>query len=329
MRQEYYTEFNATLEAHGFEKLAEDTIDALSKEATYYESFISTCMQQGMTKSAAAALYKEAGLVGGALKTLNTGAKIIDNIKNISKVKETGKGLWTAIRHPFITDKALKGSAEAIQSATTRADRLKLLRVGSTVPTSPLYNLAKNRAAAIAEGGRALKEEQLLHTMMANRIRATPTEAEFLKRTGITTRAPGRVRKVTRARKGAPSADTAPTSNASTASTASTPPVGAPQGTAEIKATAANPTTDAASLGATGAQANAATIAGIKEKLTGWGKGLLPYAFVGGAGYLLGDHGAGSPPITVAPTIMVPGAGGPGGAYIPGATQNGLMYGYG
>lgn len=349
MPHEYYTEFNATLEAHGFEKLAEETIDALSKEAAYYDAFISTCLQQGMTKSAAVTLYKEGGLGTEVLKVV---PQIFKNLSNIGKVRSTGKGVWTAIRHPFITDKAIKGSDAAIAAAKTTGGRtnafLQGIKAKGTLSDSEkiLNDIVATRGKNIAAtGSRAAKNQNLLDSMILKRIENTPTMGEYYKSLGMT---PGatRVGKLppVGSKASMPNATASTASKATAGSTAaegavpkattgSTAAEGAAakateattQGTSELKNLAANSTTDAAALGTTGTKDTAALTAGIKDKLKAWG----PYAFVGGAGYFLGNHGSGSAPITVAPTIMVPGAGAQGGAYIPGAQQNGLMYGYG
>lgn len=98
MPHEYYTEFNATLEAHGLEKLAEETIDALSKEAAYRDTFIATCLNEGMTKEAAAQLYKEAA--GGILKGILTVAKTFrprGGVLNLSRIGRASRGLLSRI----------------------------------------------------------------------------------------------------------------------------------------------------------------------------------------------------------------------------------------
>lgn len=337
MTHEYYTEFNATLEAHGFEKLAEETIDALSKEAAYYDAFISTCLQQGMTKSAAVTLYKEGGLFELGVNAVKVAPQIIKNLANIGKVRATGKGVWTAVRHPFITNDAIKGSDAAIAAAKTTAGRKNLLAIGfaNTKKLNSqekiLNNIVAARGKNIANyGSRAYKNQKLLDTMMATRVRAAPTTDAYLKNVGIYNE-PTRVGFINRVGSKVPTANTASTASKATAGSnaaegAASKATGAtPQGTAELKDVAANSTaTDASALGAAGTKDTAAITAGIKDKLKAWG----PYAFVGGAGYLLGNNGSGNAPVSVAPTIVIPGAGGQGGAYIPGATQNGLMYGY-
>ena len=356
MTHAYYTEFNATLEAHGFEKLAEETIDALSKEAAYYDAFISTCLQQGMTKSAAATLYKEGGVSWTVAKELLTAApKAIKNLTiNMGKVRASGAGAWTAIRHPILTDRAIKGSDAAIEAAVRNGGGAALAKTYLTKGVKPLKganltskekllnDIVKTRRNAIAAGAgsKAYKNQELLDRMMSTRVNATPSMQDYLKSLGLPTKAP----RVARARNvknvASPASPASPASTASTASAApkatagSTAAEGAaskatgatPQGTTELKEIAANSTaTDTTALGATGTKDTAAITAGIKNKLKAWG----PYALAGGAGYFLGNNGSGSAPITVAPTIMVPGAGAQGGAYIPGATQNGLMYEYG
>lgn len=340
MTHTYYTEFNATLEAHGFEKLAEETIDALSKEAAYYDAFISTCLQQGMTKSAAVTLYKEGGLalleLGG--KALKVGPQIIKNLFNIGKVRGTGKGVWTAVRHPFITNKAIKGSDAAIAAAKNTAGREAVFKSGikGNVLNSKekiLNEVVDARNANIAAGGKAFKNQKLLDSMMLNRIRATPTMDGYFRSLGLASKPEvARIKFVGRRVPGANTASTASTAPKATAGSTATEGAAsratgaAPQGATELKDVAANSAaTDATTLGAAGTKDTAAITAGIKNKLKAWG----PYAFAGGAGYFLGNAGSGSAPVTVAPTIMIPGAGGQAGAYIPGATQNGLMYGYG
>lgn len=347
MTHEYYTEFNATLEAHGFEKLAEETINSLSKEAAYYDAFISTCLQQGMTKSAAVTLYKEAN-PSKLLKLLQIPVAIFKNTRDISKVKDAGKGLWTAVRHPLITRDAIKGSDAAIAAAKTTGGRIDAFRNGikttrgATTLNSKekiLNDIVSNRGKNTFAGGRAYKKQKLIDDMMLTRINNTPTMGKYFQSLGLAPEAT-KVNRLSRAKSlgKAPKATTADAaSTASTASaapkatagspavegTASKMPGATPQGTAEIKDMAAGSTTDAAALSATGTKETAALTTGIKNKLKSWG----PYALAGGAGYLLGNHGSASAPITVAPTIVVPGA--QGGAYLPGALKNGLMYGYG
>ena len=264
MTHEYYTEFNATLEAHGFEKLAEETIDALSKEAAYRDMFIGTCLNEGMTKEAAEQLYKEAA--GSILKGVLTLAKTFlprGGTLNFSRMGRAARGLIHRIggRLFGLGRTAVKGKGH--------------------IPTLP---------APVSP-----KELPLVSTVSPKELPLVSTST--------------------------PRALTTTSLVPTTATPLPKKPLPAP--TVKV---VGQPSLDSEILGQAGVDVSREVQNAALEKLMKW----APYVGIGGGGYLLGRTTSPSQPtINLSPTIMVPGAGAQVGAYIPGATQNGLMYEYG
>lgn len=263
MAPEYYTEFNATLEAHGFEKIAEVAIDELCKEAAYRNMFIDTCLNEGMTKEAAEQLYKEAA--GGILKGIFTLGKTFlprGGVINLSRIGRASRGLLSRIGSRLfgLGRTAVKGKGHI---------------PASLAPVSP-------------------KELPLVSTATPKALTTTP---KALTTTALVPTAPGSgvVEYMPKKPLPAPSLKV----------------IGQPTLSSEV-------------LGQAGTDVSRELVQNaLTPSLMKW----APYVGVAGGGYLLGRTTSPSQPaINFSPTIMVPGA--QDGAYIPGATQNGLMYEY-
>lgn len=141
MTQEYYSTFNETLQAHGFEKLASKDIDILNKEAAYIQAFLETCEKSGMTKEAGLREWLVQKTFGKALQTagrmssraatkaesLAAQSKIVnDMVGRGGSFKNPAMKKMMAKRAPILARDAAEAELEAARLASRQAQLQQL-----------------------------------------------------------------------------------------------------------------------------------------------------------------------------------------------------------
>lgn len=323
---EYYAAVNATLQDAGFRKLAESEIDRLSTELAYHASFIATCEQAGISKDAAAQMYKEAQ--GGALKAgIGFLGKTVGKVKNVGKAmsaaRKSGLGLRKGLAHP---NDILKGE-ELFKNINSVTDDILKKTPGLTEALAreqALTNVGADflRGAANLNSRAGLRSANRVLRQATGRVRNTPLKEEILARHGITPSAPPSAPAATMPQATiekpvipGPTTTAAPTGS-------SVQPVTAP-------ATGTTPTAANAAPTTAGTDATAKQIESLQQrlgKIPQWAK--YTGAAVAGAGAMKMMS-----PATGAPVEVNMGGAAPGAApqyYIPSAQSNGYgRYTYG